>query len=108
MYAHSKQIVLEITEQLGWQSPDAIVYPAGGGVGIIGIWRAFVQLVSLGWIQEPLPRLIVTQAEGCAPLVKAFAEGKDVSVAAAYNLAPCSMVVFRAEVPKDPETNISH
>ena len=74
-----KTLGLEIAEQLGWQSPDAIVYPAGGGVGLIGIWRAFAQLASLGWIQEPLPRLIVTQAEGCAPLVKAFAEGKDAS-----------------------------
>ena len=74
-----KTLGLEIAEQLGWQSPDAIVYPAGGGVGLIGIWRAFAQLASLGWIQGPPPRLIVTQAEGCAPLVKAFAEGKEVS-----------------------------
>jgi threonine synthase len=74
-----KTLGLEIAEQLGWRSPDAIVYPAGGGVGIIGIWRAFDQLSSLGWIQGPVPRLIVTQAEGCAPLVKAFAEGKNAS-----------------------------
>jgi threonine synthase len=74
-----KTLGLEIAEQLGWRSPDAIVYPAGGGVGLIGIWRAFAQLSSLGWIRDPLPRLFVTQAEGCAPLVKAFAEGKDAS-----------------------------
>ena len=74
-----KTLGLEIAEQLGWRSPDAIVYPAGGGVGIIGIWRAFDQLSSLGWLEGPPPRLIVTQAEGCAPLVKAFAEGKDAS-----------------------------
>lgn len=74
-----KTLGLEIAEQLGWQSPDAIIYPAGGGVGLIGIWRAFAQLASLGWIQGPPPRLIVTQAEGCAPLVKAFVEGKDAS-----------------------------
>jgi threonine synthase len=74
-----KTLGLEIAEQLGWQSPDAIVYPAGGGVGLIGIWRAFAQLSSLGWIEAPPPRLIVTQAEGCAPLVKASAEGKDSS-----------------------------
>jgi threonine synthase len=74
-----KTLGLEIAEQLGWQSPGAVVYPAGGGVGIIGIWRAFAQLASLGWIEGPPPRLIVTQAEGCAPLVKAFAEGKEVS-----------------------------
>jgi threonine synthase len=74
-----KTLGLEIAEQLGWRSPDAVVYPAGGGVGAIGIWRAFAQLSSLGWIQGPPPRLFVTQAEGCAPLVKAFAEGKDAS-----------------------------
>jgi threonine synthase len=74
-----KTLGLEIAEQLGWRSPDAIVYPAGGGVGLIGIWRAFAQLSSLGWIEGPPPRLIVTQAEGCAPLVKAFAQGKEIS-----------------------------
>ena len=74
-----KTLGLEIAEQLGWRSPDAIVYPAGGGVGLIGIWRAFLQLTSLGWIHGPLPRLIAVQAEGCAPLVKAHAEGKDAS-----------------------------
>jgi len=74
-----KTLGLEIAEQLGWRSPDAIVYPVGGGVGLIGIWRAFAQLSSLGWIRGPMPRLFVTQAEGCAPLVKAFAEGKESS-----------------------------
>jgi threonine synthase len=74
-----KTLGLEIAEQLGWRSPDAVVYPAGGGVGLIGIWRALAQLSSLGWIRDPMPRLFVTQAEGCAPLVKAFAEGKDAS-----------------------------
>jgi threonine synthase len=74
-----KTLGLEIAEQLGWRSPDAIVYPAGGGVGLIGIWRAFAQLSSLGWIRGPMPRLFVTQAEGCAPLVKAFVEGKESS-----------------------------
>ncbi|HXV56449.1 MAG TPA: threonine synthase [Gaiellaceae bacterium] len=72
-----KTLGLEIAEQLEWRAPDAIVYPAGGGVGIIGIWRAFAQLSALGWVEGPPPRLIVTQAEGCAPLVRAFAEGKD-------------------------------
>lgn len=74
-----KTLGLEIAEQLGWRSPDAVVYPAGGGVGLIGIWRAFEQLARLGWISGPLPRLIVTQAEGCSPLVRAFEEGKDAS-----------------------------
>ena len=70
-----KTLGLEIVEQLDWRLPDAIVYPAGGGVGIIGIWRALGQLVALGWVRGPLPRLVVVQAEGCAPLVKAFEEG---------------------------------
>ena len=70
-----KTLGLEIAEQLGWHLPDVIVYPAGGGVGIIGIWRALEQLVALGWAHAPLPRLVVVQAEGCAPLVKAFHEG---------------------------------
>jgi threonine synthase len=74
-----KTLGLEIAEQLGWRIPDAIVYPAGGGVGLVGIWRAFAQLSSLGWIRGAMPRLFVTQAEGCAPLVKAFVEGKEAS-----------------------------
>lgn len=73
-----KTLGLEIVEQLGWEPPDAIVYPAGGGVGIIGIWRAVRQLRELGWIDR-LPRLVVTQAEGCAPIVKAFEEGREES-----------------------------
>jgi threonine synthase len=73
-----KTLGFEIAEQLGWEPPDAIVYPAGGGVGIIGIWRAMEQLRELGWIGRT-PRLIVTQAEGCAPIVKAFEDGRDES-----------------------------
>jgi threonine synthase len=73
-----KTLGLEIVEQLGWEPPDAIVCPAGGGVGIIGIWRAVRQLRELGWIDR-LPRLVVTQAEGCAPIVKAFEEGREES-----------------------------
>jgi threonine synthase len=74
-----KTLGLELAEQLGWHMPDAIVYPAGGGVGIIGIWRALLQLRSIGWVDGELPRLIVTQAEGCAPIVKAFEDGKESS-----------------------------
>jgi threonine synthase len=70
-----KTLGFEIAEQLGWRLPDAIVYPAGGGVGIIGIWRALTQLRALGWADGDPPRLIVVQAEGCAPLVKAYREG---------------------------------
>ncbi len=74
-----KTLGLEIAEQLGWDLPDAIVYPAGGGVGIIGIWRGLEQLAALGWIEGPLPRLVVVQAEGCAPIVKAFHDGREES-----------------------------
>jgi threonine synthase len=71
-----KTLGFEIAEQFGWRAPGAIVYPVGGGVGLIGIWRAMTQLRSVGWLQGDTPRLIVTQAEGCAPLVKAWEEGR--------------------------------
>jgi threonine synthase len=74
-----KTLGLEIAEQLGWTMPDAIVYPAGGGVGIIGIWRALLQLRELGWVEGGIPRLCIVQAEGCAPLVRAFEAGSEVS-----------------------------
>ncbi len=72
-----KTMGYEIAEQLGWKLPDAIIYPAGGGVGIIGIWKALQEMEALGWIQGRWPKLIVVQAEGCAPLVQAFNEGKE-------------------------------
>ena len=71
-----KTMGLEIAEQLGWKMPDAIFYPMGGGVGAIAIWKAFDELVKLGWITGKLPRLFVTQYAGCAPVVKAFDEGQ--------------------------------
>jgi len=71
-----KTMGLEIAEQLGWRVPDVIVYPIGGGVGLIGIWKAFAELLDLGWIEGPLPRFVVTQYEGCAPIVKAFRENR--------------------------------
>ncbi|HEX9311989.1 MAG TPA: threonine synthase [Actinomycetota bacterium] len=74
-----KTLGLELAEQFGWTMPDAIVYPAGGGVGLIGIWRALDQLRRIGWLQGDTPRLIVTQSEGCAPLVNAFEEGREES-----------------------------
>jgi threonine synthase len=70
-----KTMGLEIVEQLGWRMPDVIVYPAGGGVGIIGIHKALAELVELGWISGPLPRLVAVQASGCAPIVAAFQAG---------------------------------
>src|SRR5260370_30920761 len=67
-----KTMGLEIVEQLGWTMPDVIVYPTGGGVGIIGIHKALTELVELGWMNGPLPRLVAVQASGCAPIATAF------------------------------------
>ena len=73
-----KTMGLELAEQLDWRLPDAIIYPAGGGTGLIGMWKAFTELCTLGWLQTThLPWMILVQAEGCAPLVRAFQEGKD-------------------------------
>ncbi|MGP1906705.1 threonine synthase [Metabacillus sp. JX24] len=72
-----KTMGYEIAEQLGWEVPDVILYPTGGGVGIIGIYKAMRELQDLGWISKnKMPRLVAVQAEGCAPIVKAFEEGK--------------------------------
>jgi len=70
-----KTMGFEIAEQLGWRLPDVIVYPTGGGVGIIGIYKALQELRELGWTGQRLPRLVAVQASGCAPIVKAFASG---------------------------------
>ncbi|MBP1962206.1 threonine synthase [Paenibacillus aceris] len=67
-----KTMGLEIAEQLGWKLPDVILYPTGGGVGLIGIYKALKELQTLGWVQGKLPRLVAVQAEGCAPIVKAW------------------------------------
>ena len=73
-----KTMGLELAEQLGWRLPGAIIYPAGGGTGIVGMWKAFAELRALGWLQDgQLPKMIIVQAEGCAPLVRALHEGKD-------------------------------
>ncbi|TFE23069.1 threonine synthase [Cohnella luojiensis] len=71
-----KTMGLEIIEQLNWTVPDVILYPTGGGVGLIGIYKALKELIELGWIEEKLPRLVAVQAEGCAPIVKAWEAGK--------------------------------
>jgi threonine synthase len=76
-----KTMGYEIAEQLGWSLPDVILYPTGGGVGIIGIYKALLEMRELGWLPENVrfPKLVAVQAEGCQPIVKAFREGKDVS-----------------------------
>jgi threonine synthase len=70
-----KTMGLEIAEQLGWRMPGVIVYPTGGGVGIIGIRKALAELLELGWVSGDLPRLVAVQAAGCAPIVRAFEAG---------------------------------
>jgi threonine synthase len=72
-----KTMGLELAEQLEWRLPDAIIYPTGGGTGLIGMWKAFQELVAAGWISPAtrLPRMISAQASGCAPIVRAFDEG---------------------------------
>ena len=72
-----KTMGLEIAEQLGWRLPDAIIYPTGGGTGLIGMWKAFAEMQAAGWIDAGhAPRMIVAQADGCAPIVRAFADGE--------------------------------
>lgn len=71
-----KTMGLEIAEQFGWKLPDVILYPTGGGVGLIGIYKALKELQTLGWIEGKLPRLVAVQAAGCAPIVKAWEEKK--------------------------------
>lgn len=72
-----KTMGYEIAEQLNWQLPDVIVYPAGGGTGLIGIWKAFNELLRLGWIQGSLPKMIAVQSQNCAPLAKAIDHPSD-------------------------------
>ena len=66
----------KVAEQLGWRMPQGIIYPTGGGVGMLGMWKAFDEMEALGWIGSERPRMISVQAAGCAPVVKAWEEGK--------------------------------
>jgi threonine synthase len=70
-----KTMGLELAAQFGWELPDAIFYPTGGGTGLIGMWKAFDELEALGWIGAKRPRMYAVQASGCAPIVRAFEEG---------------------------------
>jgi len=91
-----KTMGLEIAEQLGWRMPGVIVYPTGGGVGMIGIYKALRELLELGWVSGDLPRLVAVQAAGCAPIVQAFRAG-------ARHSEPwpeASTVAFGLTVPK--------
>jgi threonine synthase len=71
-----KTMGLEIAMQLNWHLPDAIIYPTGGGTGIIGMYKGFQELLELGWVEGPPPRFVAVQASGCQPIVKAFQDGK--------------------------------
>ncbi|HSV23693.1 MAG TPA: threonine synthase [Xanthobacteraceae bacterium] len=75
-----KTMGLELAEQLGWELPDAIFYPTGGGTGLIGMWKAFAELETIGFIGAKRPRMIAVQAEGCAPMVRAFEAGVEHAV----------------------------
>ena len=91
-----KTMGYEIAEQLGWRLPDVIVYPAGGGVGIIGIYKALRELRDLGWVDGKLPRLVAVQASGCAPIVAAFTSG----AAESQPWPDARTVAFGITVPK--------
>lgn len=70
-----KTMGLELAEAFNWHLPDVIIYPTGGGTGLVGMWKAFAELASLGWISSHKPRMVAVQAQGCAPIVKAFQQG---------------------------------
>ena len=72
-----KTMGYELAEQLDWKLPDVIIYPTGGGTGLIGMWKAFDEMEKLGWIDGERPKMVSVQSEGCAPIVKAFHDGKD-------------------------------
>jgi threonine synthase len=92
-----KTMGLEIAEQMDWEVPDVILYPTGGGVGLIGIYKALTELQALGWIKkDKLPRLVAVQAEGCAPIVKAWEENQTES----EFWPDSSTIAFGVNVPK--------
>jgi threonine synthase len=91
-----KTMGYEIAEQLGWRTPDVILYPTGGGVGIIGIYKALLEMRELGWLTGDLPRLVAVQADGCAPIVEAYERGETESVP----FPDSHTVAFGITVPK--------
>lgn len=89
-----KTLGYEIAEQLNWQLPDAIIYPTGGGTGLIGMWHAFKQMINLGWITNKLPKMIIVQTENCNPMIQEFENGK-VSI----NFSPKATIASGLAVP---------
>ncbi len=80
-----KTIGYEIAEQCNWQLPDVIIYPTGGGTGLIGIWKAFKEMITLGWITGKLPRMVIVQSENCAPMMEMWKHGR---ITEAFNPLP--------------------
>ena len=74
-----KTMGYELVEQCGWEYPEAVFYPTGGGVGLIGMWKAFEEMEQLGWVKGKRPRMYALQSSGCAPIAKAYGEGKEAS-----------------------------
>jgi threonine synthase len=72
-----KTLGLEIALQLGWRLPDAVIYPTGGGTGLIGVWKAFQELAAAGWVEGELPKMFTVQSAGCAPVVRAFEQAEE-------------------------------
>jgi threonine synthase len=72
-----KTMGYEVAEQMAWQLPDVIIYPTGGGTGLVGMWKAFAEMEALGWIGPERPRMVSVQADGCAPMVRAFDQGQE-------------------------------
>jgi threonine synthase len=72
-----KTMGYEVAEQMNWNLPDVIIYPTGGGTGLVGMWKAFDEMEKLGWIGSKRPRMVTVQSDGCAPMVKAFNEGAE-------------------------------
>lgn len=72
-----KTMGYELAEQCGWRLPNVIIYPTGGGTGLLGMWKAFAEMRQLGWLEGELPRMVAVQAAGCAPIVRAFAQGAE-------------------------------
>ena len=91
-----KTLGYEIAEQSAWTLPDVIVYPTGGGTGLVGMWKAFDEMQELGWIDEKRPRMISVQASGCAPIVRAFEKGERF----AEEVASAATIASGLRVPK--------
>jgi len=91
-----KTLGYELAEQLEWQLPDVILYPTGGGTGLIGMWKAFQEMETLGWIGSKRPRMFSVQASGCAPIVRAFEAGET----AAAEFPDAHTVASGLRVPK--------